>query len=216
MSDTFDLHIDLGNDAMRSQADVADVIQRLARTIKIGSGEGTIRDLNGNTVGHYGFNLGVLLLVALERGLERRGVREALAQLQLDRARLPERGIVREKTDLEHAFDAASYKAAQAVVNNQPAAAREFADAAAAIAAAIHGPQIDKLELHDGDTLIVHLDAPIDTAYHERLQADIAERVDADVRVLVFAAGSRLAGVAFGRSGRHERIVTPAEDAATS
>lgn len=185
MTDTFDLHIDLGNDAMCSQADVADVIQRLARTIKIGSGEGKIRDLNGNTVGYYGFDL------------------------------KPETDT-REKTDLEHAFDAASYKAAQAVVNNQPAAAREFADAAAAIAAAIRGPQIDKLELHDGDTLIVHLDAPIDTAYHERLQADIAERVDADVRVLVFAAGSRLAGVAFGRSGRQERIVTPAEDAATS
>lgn len=172
--DTFDLHIDLGNDAMQNEHDVADTLERLSRRLRQGGAdEGKIVDGNGNSVGRYGFDLGLLPL--------------------------PERGEVREKTDLEHAFDVAAYEAAKAVVNGSPQDARFYAEACAAIGHAINGPHVDHLELNDGDTLIVHCQRPMPREAIVDLELRIRAAVDKDVRVLIFDHGMSLAGVAFAQ-----------------
>jgi hypothetical protein len=56
---TFNLTIELGNDAMQSPADIARALRRVAETWGMIEGaaavgeEGEIRDLNGNTVGGW-------------------------------------------------------------------------------------------------------------------------------------------------------------------
>lgn len=53
----FALEINLGNDAMSTPQDVAEAIRRVAdRVDGLGDLSGGIRDLNGNTVGRYGFH----------------------------------------------------------------------------------------------------------------------------------------------------------------
>jgi hypothetical protein len=55
MFDEFTLRIELGNDAMQSGPDVADVLRQVADRIENDlEARGKIRDLNGNTVGEYG------------------------------------------------------------------------------------------------------------------------------------------------------------------
>jgi hypothetical protein len=55
MFDTFQLHIELGNDTMRAGPDVARALREVADAIEHElEARGSIRDLNGNTVGHYG------------------------------------------------------------------------------------------------------------------------------------------------------------------
>jgi hypothetical protein len=50
----FTLKIKLGNDAMLTPEDVAEALQRVARTIVMDvDNQGNIRDLNGNTVGEW-------------------------------------------------------------------------------------------------------------------------------------------------------------------
>jgi hypothetical protein len=49
----FDLHIDMGNDAMQNELDVAEALDVTAVGLRRGELEGYIRDLNGNTVGRY-------------------------------------------------------------------------------------------------------------------------------------------------------------------
>ena len=51
----FTLSITLGNDAMRTPADIATALHRVARILETSDGEtrGTIRDANGNTVGSW-------------------------------------------------------------------------------------------------------------------------------------------------------------------
>jgi hypothetical protein len=53
--DRFTLEIELGSDAMRYPDDVAAALERVARRLagSVGPQEGTIVDLNGNTVGHW-------------------------------------------------------------------------------------------------------------------------------------------------------------------
>lgn len=53
--DKFTLNIELGNAAMQSGPDVANALERVWTEVDDGHTEGTIRDLNGNTVGVYGF-----------------------------------------------------------------------------------------------------------------------------------------------------------------
>lgn len=55
MFDRFDLHIELGNEAMQSGPDVADALRTVADKIEHDlEAQGAIRDANGNTVGAYG------------------------------------------------------------------------------------------------------------------------------------------------------------------
>ena len=55
MYSKFDLHIDLGNEAMRSGLDVAAALREVADKIERDlEATGAIRDANGNTVGKYG------------------------------------------------------------------------------------------------------------------------------------------------------------------
>jgi hypothetical protein len=52
----FTLTIDLGNDAMSTPSDIADALRKLAgriETIDGYLGDGVVRDVNGNTVGHW-------------------------------------------------------------------------------------------------------------------------------------------------------------------
>jgi hypothetical protein len=57
MFESFDLHIDLGNDAMQSGPDVAAALREVADRIENGlEARGKIRDANGQTVGSYGPN----------------------------------------------------------------------------------------------------------------------------------------------------------------
>lgn len=51
--DTFTLTIELGNDAMREAADVADALEQVAAQVRDGYNAGRIMDVNGNTVGRY-------------------------------------------------------------------------------------------------------------------------------------------------------------------
>ena len=53
MGKKFVLEIDLGNAAMERPEEIAEALHRTAYVICGGIGEGTIRDLNGNTVGSF-------------------------------------------------------------------------------------------------------------------------------------------------------------------
>jgi hypothetical protein len=53
--DSFSLRIDLGNDAMQENEDVADALAGVATDVGAGQMEGIIRDVNGNTVGRWQF-----------------------------------------------------------------------------------------------------------------------------------------------------------------
>jgi len=54
--DRFTLSIELGNAAMQTGRDVADLLRRVADRLDDGLPDGPrpVRDLNGNTVGYYG------------------------------------------------------------------------------------------------------------------------------------------------------------------
>ena len=50
----FDLHIDLGNDAMQTGEDVAEALRRIATKLeRSGHESGLVMDLNGNKVGTW-------------------------------------------------------------------------------------------------------------------------------------------------------------------
>jgi hypothetical protein len=49
----FTVKIYLGNDAMQTPEDVADALRRVAEQLENGTTEGSIRDINGNTVGSF-------------------------------------------------------------------------------------------------------------------------------------------------------------------
>ena len=50
------LSIDLGNEAMTEESDIADAVQKVAGKIRDGYISGNIRDVNGSTVGHWEFS----------------------------------------------------------------------------------------------------------------------------------------------------------------
>jgi len=50
----FTISIMMGNDAMRTPADVAKQLRHVASELEDGFEAGTIRDDNGNNVGHFG------------------------------------------------------------------------------------------------------------------------------------------------------------------
>jgi len=51
---TFSLKIELGNDAMRTDEDIAGALLQLAKRIRTdGLFDSAIRDINGNVVGYY-------------------------------------------------------------------------------------------------------------------------------------------------------------------
>ena len=52
MSD-FELHIDLGNETMKTPQEVAVALRSVADKVESGREDGAILDLNGNTVGHF-------------------------------------------------------------------------------------------------------------------------------------------------------------------
>lgn len=52
---TFNLKIILGNDAMNSPDDIATALADVAARMERGQENGTVMDLNGNTVGRFGF-----------------------------------------------------------------------------------------------------------------------------------------------------------------
>lgn len=49
------IELELGNDAMRSNADVVRALKAVIEKIENGSESGKVRDVNGNTVGHFEF-----------------------------------------------------------------------------------------------------------------------------------------------------------------
>lgn len=51
----FELKIELENDAMMTRRDVARALRALADRIQGGEPYGKVRDVNGNSVGHWGF-----------------------------------------------------------------------------------------------------------------------------------------------------------------
>lgn len=53
MAPTFSIEITLGNAAMQTQEDVAAALERVAKRLKGGDEEGSIKDINGNTVGNF-------------------------------------------------------------------------------------------------------------------------------------------------------------------
>lgn len=53
--DSFIIEIELGNDAMRRDSDVAVALIAVADRLRKGEHGGKIRDLNGNSVGHFSF-----------------------------------------------------------------------------------------------------------------------------------------------------------------
>lgn len=50
---TFVLTIDLGNDAMRTEGDLATAVRDVSSALAYGIADGTVKDRNGNTVGSY-------------------------------------------------------------------------------------------------------------------------------------------------------------------
>lgn len=52
--DKFMLSMVMGNDAMQTADDIADRLIVVAQAIRSGNMPGTIRDINGNTIGGYG------------------------------------------------------------------------------------------------------------------------------------------------------------------
>ena len=55
MKEHFILNITLGNSAMTNREEIADALHTTAAKVRGGQREGTIMDLNGNTVGNYQF-----------------------------------------------------------------------------------------------------------------------------------------------------------------
>lgn len=49
----FELHITMANDAMQTDADLADALSSVIDRLDRGTTAGTIRDINGNTVGEF-------------------------------------------------------------------------------------------------------------------------------------------------------------------
>ncbi len=49
----FRLELELGNEAMDSHEDVATALEEVAGLVRDYLNSGTIRDINGNTVGHW-------------------------------------------------------------------------------------------------------------------------------------------------------------------
>jgi hypothetical protein len=164
---TFELHLDLGNDAMQEGRDVASALERVADLIRgyVETGERFgIRDDNGNTVGHYGFDL--------EPHIETR-----LA------------------TDAENAFKVASYNAAKAVVDGQPVRAREWLEVAKAATAVDGVLGVRRLELEDGDTIVLETDQLITNDQLREIRHTVEAEVGENVRVLIFGGGVAVAGV---------------------
>ncbi len=56
MSNTFNLTIDLGNDAMRTEANVAEAITNVREQLLKGVHGAKVFDLNGNTVGSFEYD----------------------------------------------------------------------------------------------------------------------------------------------------------------
>jgi hypothetical protein len=52
---SFQLKVELGNDAMQTRRDVAKVLRALADLIQTGKPDGKVRDRNGNPVGEWSF-----------------------------------------------------------------------------------------------------------------------------------------------------------------
>ena len=53
--DTLEVKITTGNDAMSSDDEIAQALMRVAHRVRGGSIGGKVADVNGNTVGSYGF-----------------------------------------------------------------------------------------------------------------------------------------------------------------
>lgn len=53
MPNKFSLTIEFGNGTMQTADDVAEALLRVIARLQDGHTEGTVRDLNGNTVGHF-------------------------------------------------------------------------------------------------------------------------------------------------------------------
>ena len=51
----FTLEIQLGNDAVQTSADIAEILRRVSSQASIADETDTIRDINGNTVGRWTF-----------------------------------------------------------------------------------------------------------------------------------------------------------------
>jgi hypothetical protein len=51
----FILRIELGNDAMQTYANVASALRKAAQKVSDGNAYGKIMDVNGNSVGEFGF-----------------------------------------------------------------------------------------------------------------------------------------------------------------
>ncbi len=49
----FTVSIEFGNDAMQTGTDVADALDDIARKLRGGYESGSVRDINGNTVGSW-------------------------------------------------------------------------------------------------------------------------------------------------------------------
>ena len=52
----FRLEIMLGNDAVQTSEDIAEILQRVSRQVSIDDQTDTIRDVNGNFVGRWTFD----------------------------------------------------------------------------------------------------------------------------------------------------------------
>lgn len=167
--ETFELRIEMGNDAMKYPRDVAFALRRLADKIadEHDYDSGPIRDNNGNTVGRYGFDLGLLI---------------------------PEQGVTRVPTDDENVFKVAVFNAAKAVVDRQPAQAREWLEVAK------HARELQPLggvvpiEINDGDTLVLETNAKLTVDDMVGIKAQVREELGDDVKVLIFG-GSHVVGV---------------------
>jgi hypothetical protein len=51
--ETFILKINLGNEAMQSNLDIAQALRSVADNVELGANMGKIHDINGNRVGRY-------------------------------------------------------------------------------------------------------------------------------------------------------------------
>ena len=51
----FTVEITLGNEAMRSGSDVAGALREIAAKVETDQDAGTVRDINGNTVGEFAY-----------------------------------------------------------------------------------------------------------------------------------------------------------------
>lgn len=53
MENDFTVTITTGNEAMRTNLDLAEALERVAERLRGGAWQGKIRDVNGNTVGQF-------------------------------------------------------------------------------------------------------------------------------------------------------------------